>query len=106
MAERQRPGAAPAAAETATAENGKQPRRKAKYHIYEDRENVLHPLGEFEGTFAENAVGAFIETPGEHSELAEQVKKGDATLVVVPDRNLTRVTAQVETKTKVKLTAV
>ena len=103
-AERARPGAAAATAE----DNGKAPKAKAKYHLYQrqDDDSLAPYLGQFEGRFAEQAVGAFIDTPGEHAELAEKVGKGEATIAVVPDRNLTVVTATVETKTKVKLTAV
>ena len=104
MADRTRPGATPAAAAET---NGKAPKAKAKYHLYQRQEDgTLQPyLGQFEGRFAEQAVGAFIENPGEHSALAEQVGKGEAKVAVVPDRNLTVVTATAETKTRVKLTA-
>ena len=104
MAERSRPGATPAAATPDT--NGKAPKAKAKYHLYEVGEgDVLSPVGVYEGRFAEQAVGAFIASPGDHAELAEKVSKGDAKVAVVPDRNLTIVTATVETKTRVKLSA-
>lgn len=93
---RKRPGA-----------NGKKekaPQKVSKYHVYsENGKGVLTPIGEFDARNAEHAVASFIETPGEHGELAEKVKIGEAGLTVVPERNLSRVKAQVETRTRVKL---
>lgn len=86
----------------------KKQKAPSKYHLYSEGSNgSLAVVGEFEGRNAEQAVGQFVNASnGDHAELREKVKSGQATLVVVPDRNLTRVSATVETKTTVKLTAV
>jgi hypothetical protein len=78
-------------------------RSKALYHIYEEAEDgALRKLGDdpdqkYEGRNANEAVEAYI-ADGHNAE--------GVTFVVVPDRNLARVKAEVETKTKVKLSAV
>lgn len=78
-------------------------RAKAKYHLYEEDEDgtTLRKLGDdpdktYEGRNATEAIEAYIDDGND----AEGI-----TFVVVPDRNLARVKAAVETKTKVKLSA-
>ena len=80
-------------------ENGaSKARSKALYHVfYEDEDSSLKLLGQYEGRNASEAIEAYIDAGNE----AEGI-----TFVVVPNRNLARVKADVETKTKVKLSAV
>jgi len=78
--------------------NGSKARAKALYHVYtEDAEGMLRRLGEYRGRNASEAIEAYNEAGGDVEGI---------TFVVVPDRNLARVKADVETKTKVKLSAV
>jgi hypothetical protein len=78
-------------------------RGKALYHVFnEDEDGTLKILGKYEGRNASEAIEAYIE------DMREQHGTYDAqgiTFVVVPNRNLARVTADIQTKTKVKLSA-
>jgi hypothetical protein len=105
MADRKRPGEGTAEPEAAAASNGKTPKAKSEYHVYQEDGDALVHLGSYMGRNAEQSVAAFIES-GDHADVAEAVKSGEAALVVIPERNHTRVRAQVETKTRVKLSAV
>lgn len=81
-------------------------KKAAKYHLYvEGDADHLAPLGQYEGKNAEAAVGVFLaEKNGSHKAVRDRVRKGEQALVVVPDRNFTRVSAEVEVKERVKLT--
>ena len=73
-------------------------RAKALYHVFsEDEDSTLSLLGQFQGRNASEAIEAYAEAGNEVQGI---------TFVVVPNRNLARVRADVETKTKVKLSAV
>jgi hypothetical protein len=76
----------------------------SKYHVYQESDKgVLTPVSEVEARNAEHAVSSFIDAPGDFADLAAKVTAGTAGLTVVPERNLSRVKAEVETKTRVKL---
>ena len=95
---RKRPRGTARPAQSDTNGTAKTPRAKALYHVYsEDDERVLSPLGEFEGRNASEAIEDYLDAGN---------KADGITFVVVPDRNLARVEADVETRTKVKLRAV
>lgn len=101
QAARKRPRKANGTARPATpADNGgSKARAKALYHVYSEDESgdTLMRLGQFKGRNASEAIEAYSESGGTVDGI---------TFVVVPDRNLARVKADVETKTKVKLSAV
>lgn len=100
QAARKRPRKANGTARQATpAENGgSKARAKALYHVYsEDGDSSLKLLGQYKGRNASEAIEAYSEAGNDVEGI---------TFVVVPDRNLARVRADVETKTKVKLSAV
>ena len=79
-------------------ENGSKARAKALYHVFaEDENGTLALLGQYTGRNASEAIEAYAEAGNPVENI---------TFVVVPDRNLARVRADVETKTKVKLSAV
>lgn len=90
------------------ADNAKKTKPLAQYHMFSvDEKDVLTPVGTglYPAKTAEGAVTAFLLSPGSDKVLARSVKEGTAAVVVVPDRNYTKVTAEVETRTKVKLKA-
>jgi hypothetical protein len=94
-------GGSPArqAPQTESNENGKsKARAHALYHVFlEDAgDGSLRLLGQYKGRNASEAIEAYS---GEGNDVQ------GITFVVVPDRNLARVKADVETKTKVKLSA-
>lgn len=106
---RKRPGKSGAKApqQKKAASNGGTKKALAKYHVFREASSGnLTKITEVEARNAELAVGVFIKSPGEHAALAQEVQEGKAALVVVPERNYTRVKATVETKTKVKLSVV
>jgi hypothetical protein len=87
-----------AGTETEAASNGKVQKKPAEYHIYttEDEGSTLTWLQDIVSKTADSA--------------AKEVVKGDEslvdrTLVVVPSRNLKTFTSEVETRTKVKVSA-
>lgn len=89
-----------AARQAEPAQNGgSKARAKALYHVYSENEDgdTLARLGQYKGRNASEAIEAYSEAGGTVDGI---------TFVVVPDRNLARVKADVETKTKVKLSAV
>lgn len=97
---RPRKTASGAAQQVDPATNGSsKARAKALYHVYSEDESgdTLSRLGQYKGRNASEAIEAFSEAGG---------TVDGVTFVVVPDRNLARVKADVETKTKVKLSAV
>lgn len=73
------------------------PVRKATYYVYEEQDGgSLKPLGNFKGRNAHEAVKAYMEDKGAN---------GGKPLVVVPQRNLSRVRAVVEHRKRVTLEA-
>lgn len=75
----------------------KHPVRTAKYHIYQEKQDgTLKHLGEAEARNAEMAASDFLKA---HDDLL-----GDEAFVVVPNRNISRIHAKVETTKRVRVT--
>lgn len=75
----------------------KHPIRTAKYHIYQEKQDgTLTHLGEAEARNAEMAASDFLKT---HDELL-----GNEAFIVVPNRNISRIHAKVETTKRVRVT--
>lgn len=67
------------------------------YHLFtEQKDGSLKPLGTFKGRRPDEIVTVFLDGGG---------KANGEPFVIVPDRNLSKVRAEVETTTKVKLSA-
>jgi len=76
----------------------KHPIRTAKYHIYrEQQDGSLQHLGEAEARNAEMAASDFLKN--------REDLLGDEAFVVVPNRNISRIHAKVETTKRVRVTA-
>jgi hypothetical protein len=74
----------------------KHPIRTAKYHIYQEREDgSLTHLGEAEARNAELAASDFLKS---HEEML-----GNQPFLVVPNRNISRIHAEVETTKRVRV---
>jgi hypothetical protein len=77
--------------------NPDSPIRTARYHIYQEREDgTLAHLGEAQARNAEMAASDFIKN---HEDM-----QNDQQFVVVPNRNISRVSAKVETTKRVRVT--
>ena len=75
----------------------KHPIRTAKYHIYQEKQDgSLQHLGEAEARNAEMAASDFLKT--------REDLLGDEAFVVVPNRNISRIHAKVETTKRVRVT--
>lgn len=76
----------------------KHPIRTARYHIYQEQQDgTLTHLGETEARNAETAATDFLKT---HEEMLD-----DKPFVVVPNRNISRIHAKVETTKRVRVSA-
>lgn len=76
----------------------KHPIRTAKYHIYQEKQDgTLTHLGEAEARNAEMAASDFLKT--------REDLLGNEAFVVVPNRNISRIHAKVETTKRVRVTA-
>lgn len=76
----------------------KHPIRTAKYHIYQEQQDgSLTHLGEAEARNAELAASDFLKS---HEETMT-----DKPFVVVPNRNISRIHAEVEMTKRVRVTA-
>lgn len=76
----------------------KPPKPKSVYHLFTEADDgCLQPIGQFEGRNAEDAAGDYYTKTGTEA-------NGDV-LVIIPDRNMSRVRAEVQTVSKVKLTS-
>lgn len=74
----------------------KHPIRTAKYHIYQEQnDGSLNHLGEAEARNAEMAASDFLKN--------HEDKLSDQPFVVVPNRNISRIHAKVETTTRVRV---
>lgn len=83
-------------------------RATSLYHVYlitDSETDVLERLGSYQARNAEGAVKMFIEAEGQdgNDEIRAGVAAGTDTVAVIPERNITRVTADVEVKRTVKL---
>jgi hypothetical protein len=107
MAPRPNPAAASngEAPEVEGGEKQKREKKPALYHIYDAEKLADARIGSYDAINAMGAIAAFIES-GDQEEIAEQVTNGNLVVAVVPERNQTVASAQVQTKTKVKLSAV
>lgn len=75
----------------------KHPIRTAKYHIYQEKQDgSLQHLGEAEARNAEMAASDFLK--------GREDLLGDEAFVVVPNRNISRIHAKVETTKRVRVT--
>lgn len=83
----------------------KREKKPALYHIYDAQKLAEARIGSYDAVNAMGAIASFIES-GEQPEIAEQVTNGSLIVAVVPERNQTVASAQVQTKTKVKLSTV
>lgn len=76
----------------------KHPIRTAKYHIYQEKQDgSLTHLGEAEARNAELAASDFLKN--------REDLLGDEAFVVVPNRNISRIHAKVETTKRVRVMA-
>jgi hypothetical protein len=76
----------------------KHPIRTAKYHIYQEKQDgSLQHLGEAEARNAQMAASDFLKS---HEELLT-----DSPFIVVPNRNISRIHATVETTKRVRVNA-
>lgn len=76
----------------------KHPIRTARYHIYQEQQDgSLTHLGEAEARNAEVAASDFLKS---HEDLLS-----DKPFVVVPNRNISRIRAQVETTKRVRVSS-
>lgn len=74
----------------------KHPIRTAKYHIYQERKDgMLTHLGEAEARNAEMAASDFLKG---HEEMLD-----NQPFLVVPNRNISRIHAEVETTKRVRV---
>lgn len=88
----------------AASETTKQKREKkpSLYHIYDAQKLKDALIGSYEAINAMDAIGKFINS-GDSPEIANAVQNEGLPVAVVPERNQTVASAQVQTKTRVKL---